>query len=88
LGVDYCLLRHIARRLAMLDNQPIPTDPRQYEPPKLIDLGTIAELTLSGAPGPNDAGPGTNPVSDRAVKNGLQPVDPAAVLHTLSMLSG
>jgi hypothetical protein len=82
------LPKRVARRLAMSDDQPNPTVPRQYEPPKLIKIGTIAELTMSGPPGPNDAGPGTNPISDRAMKNSLRPADRAAVLHTLSTLAG
>jgi hypothetical protein len=57
-----------------------------YEPPKLVVLGTIAELTLAKAPGTSDAGGFSNVVSDRLLKQGLRAVDAPVVLLALSEL--
>jgi hypothetical protein len=59
-----------------------------YAPPKLIVLGTVAEVTL--APKPMGSGDGTTAfsggISDRALKERVQGLDTGAVLRAVAGL--
>jgi Chaperone of endosialidase len=63
------------------------SDKQQYEPPALTILGSVEEITAGKTgPEPDAAGGSFLPVSDRAVKDAIEPVDPKRVLEGVDKL--
>lgn len=59
---------------------------RDYEAPKLVVLGSVAELTRGAANSGPDIVFSTGIPSDRALKDRVRPVDSRGVLDTLAAL--
>lgn len=59
---------------------------RDYESPKLVVLGSVADLTRGGANSGPDIVFSTGLPSDRALKDRVRRVEPRHVLDTLASL--
>lgn len=59
---------------------------RAYEAPKVVVLGSVAELTQGAANTGPDIVFSTGIPSDRALKDHVQPVEPRRILEALAAL--